>query len=1092
MSPAIRLSLALLIGCFIPALVHGQTTALSIKSQPGDFVANGAEHLFTPADGFTFSINRFTFGGGFWVHVYRSAPPTLSWAVNLNGGGQPLEQRSYPYAISNGRTFPELSIGGGGRGCQSFGRFDVLEVVYDASGNIQRLAIDAEQHCTASSSAALFMALRYNSTISSLEPFGGNYPRSELHLTPPTNGRIVGVGIDCGGGSSACTQTYSGPQTVTLTAIPDPGFIFTGWSGRCSGSESVTLTVSIVTTCGVSFGLPDPPVPWTALFFDSTPGDYIGLGQRSVYTAENSVWHVSRQIVGTLANFSIITLEGDEEVGMHIGFDTTAGPVIAPGTYVDADNVPPRLVSVSKASRGCSSSTNSMTIHEWEVDTNGLPIRVAADIEQRCPSTAPPLRLSLRYNSTVPVPLRAVALQQTPASPSRFGQPLTWTATGAPGGGVEYSFWIRRAGAAWREVRPYGVSNTHSWTPAYADIGDHEIQVRARRIGSALEVTDTRSFTVSLGRTPGVRGVSTTSPLPLPAGASITWSTSTDSGEKPTHYQFWLRDAAGWRMVQDYSSNSAYTWQTTAADVGSYALQVWVRNSDSPAAYESFGSVTFDVRTPDPLTVALRPASASAPPWPRGARVTWVALARGGVGPLQYRYWIRDPAGLWTIARDYTPDPTLVWTPDTAGSYQVQVWVKNAGSIATWDAYHGAAAEVKNNEPIAVRWSNAPAGSPKAGRLHYWQAEASGGSSGPLEYQFWRYDGKSGAWAIVQPWSVRRQYFWTPTTSDIGQYSLQVWVRNAGSSASYDAWLSTSFTVVDQQPVTRVDVSTDASFPAPAYVQLRWRGSSDSPDAQYRFWVRHPAGNWTMIRDYLSYDDAVFTPTSPGAYVLEVWARRGTSTASYEAYATSVFEVASDTAPLRLAALEAEPALALATEGFRINWTARTSGGGSSTQFKFLLYEESTNEWTVVRDWHIASTLVWVPARAGRYAMQVLVRPAGSTDAHVDARSAGTFTVAPAAANAPAWIALDRVSPVPAREPVTITAGVAAAGEFEYRFTLYWEMFGTTTVLQDWSTSSTSVWTPITPGPYRVLVTVRRPGGQFADATVSTSTTIVQ
>lgn len=1086
-----RACVLILLGCAVPAVVQGQTTALYVKSQPGDFVASGAEYLYTPADGVTASVNRFTFGGGIWVHFFRSAPH-VSWSVNLNGGGQPLQQRSYPYAVSNGRTFPELSIGGAGRGCQGFGRFEVLEVVYDTSGNIQRLAVDAEQHC-AGANAALFMALRYNSTISSLEPFGGNYPRYELHLTPPVNGRIVGDGIDCGGGAASCTQTFSGPQTAALTAIPDPGFIFTGWSGRCSGPESLTVTVNIVTTCGVTFGLSDPPAPWTALLWDSSPGDYIGLGQRSVYTPENSVWTVSRQIVGTLANFSVTTLEGDEEVGMHIGFDTSAGPVIAPGTYVDTDNAFPTLVSVSKASRGCGSNFNSMTIHEWEVDANGLPTRVAADIEQRCPSTAPPLHLSLRYNSTVPVPLRAVALQQAPASPTRFGTPLTWTATAAPGGGAEHSFWIRRAGAAWREVQPYGLSSTFSWTPAYADIGDHEIQVRARRTGTALEVTDTRSFTVSLGRTPAVRGLSTSSPLPLPAGATVSWFTSVNSGEKPTHYQFWRRDAGGWRMVQDYGPSSSYTWQTTAADAGSYALQVWVRNSDSPAAYESYSGVTFDVRQPDPLSVTLQSSSASAQPWPAGARITWVALARGGVGPLEYRYWIRDPAGLWSMVRDYATDPTFPWTPATPGTYSVQVWVRNAGSIASWDAYQASVVDISPGGPITVRWAAAPAGPVTAGHKHYWQAEARGGTAGPLEYQFWRYSAQSGAWSIVQPWGATRQFFWTPTTAEAGQYALQVWVRNAGSSAPYDAWLGASFDVVDQRPVTNVRVSTDATFPAPASVPITWRATADSPDAQYCFWVRFPAGNWAMIRDYSPLNTATLMPTSQGTYALQVWARRGTSTAAYEAYAESgVFEVRNNAAPLRITSLDVEPGLASATQLFPIHWTTQTSGGATAMQFKFLVFEESSGQWTVGRDWSVSPTFDWVPPRAGRHAVQALVRPTGSSEPYTDTRTSPTFTVAAAAANVPAWIALDRLSPVAAREPVTISAGASAAGEFEYRFTLYWETFNITTVLQDWSTSATTVWTPLTAGPYRAQVTIRRAGSLTSIATVSTPTTIVQ
>ena len=161
-------------------------------------------------------------------------------------------------------------------------------------------------------------------------------------------------------------------------------------------------------------------------------------------------------------------------------------------------------------------------------------------------------------------------------------------------------------------------------------------------------------------------------------------------------------------------------------------------------------------------------------------------------------------------------------------------------------------------------------------------------------------------------------------------------------------------------------------------------------------------------------------------------------------------------------------------------------------QFKFLVYEAARDEWTVAKDWSISPTFDWVPSRAGHHAVQALVRPAGSTAAFTDAITSPTFAVSAATANLPAWIALDRLSPLSAAQPVTVSAGPTVPGDFEYRFTLVWETFFTTTVLQDWSRSATTVWRPLTPGTYRVQVTLRRAGSPTAVATVATQTVIVQ
>ena len=67
--------------------------------------------------------------------------------------------------------------------------------------------------------------------------------------------RSTPAGISCG---SACTAYFTTGTTVTLTADPEPGWSFGGWTGACSGTGMCTVTMNAAQSVGADF-LPPPP-----------------------------------------------------------------------------------------------------------------------------------------------------------------------------------------------------------------------------------------------------------------------------------------------------------------------------------------------------------------------------------------------------------------------------------------------------------------------------------------------------------------------------------------------------------------------------------------------------------------------------------------------------------------------------------------------------------------------------------------------------------------------------------------------------------------------------------------------------------------
>jgi len=170
----------------------------------------------------------------------------------------------------------------------------------------------------------------------------------------------------------------------------------------------------------------------------------------------------------------------------------------------------------------------------------------------------------------------------------------------------------------------------------------------------------------------------------LAAGVAHTWTAETNGGVGPLQYQFWRLDADGWHLAQPYGPSASYTWTPTVANQGAHALQVWVRNAGSPAAYDAWTGLTFDVAGPAPLAITALTASGTPA---IGVPVTWTAVATGGVGPRQYQFWRLDSDG-WHLAQDYSASASYTWTP-TPGTHAIQVWVRSAGSVTAYDAWAG-------------------------------------------------------------------------------------------------------------------------------------------------------------------------------------------------------------------------------------------------------------------------------------------------------------------------------------------------------------------------------------------------------------------
>jgi FtsP/CotA-like multicopper oxidase with cupredoxin domain len=239
-----------------------------------------------------------------------------------------------------------------------------------------------------------------------------------------------------------------------------------------------------------------------------------------------------------------------------------------------------------------------------------------------------------------------------------------------------------------------------------------------------------------------------------------------------------LTAAAGATTAQDPVPTAGPYYYRIRAN-GSAASSGWTNGSPFPVTAPPT-PVSLTTSTPQPVSV--------------GTPMTWSANATGGVAPLQYQFWLTGPGIGWMVIQDYSAASSVVWTPSIPGVYRIQAFIRNNGSTAAFDAVTSAIQfSIVGTGPLTpISLTSSVAFPSNVGTAMTWTATAVGGSS-PLQYQFWLNVPGVG-WTILQDYSTASTALWTPGVA--GVYRIQTYIRNAGSTAAFDATTSAiAFTI---------------------------------------------------------------------------------------------------------------------------------------------------------------------------------------------------------------------------------------------------------------------------------------------------------
>ncbi len=458
-----------------------------------------------------------------------------------------------------------------------------------------------------------------------------------------------------------------------------------------------------------------------------------------------------------------------------------------------------------------------------------------------------------------------------------------------------------------------------------------------------------------------------------------------------------------------------------------------------------------------PLTVTeVTPSSAAAK---TGETITWTASAAGGIGTLQYCFYLyRDGAIIQKTG--YGSAASARYTAAEAGIYQAKVFVKDsAGSSAS--SMSGKTTVQAAAAPLEITGVTLNATGTAPGATLTWTASAAGGS-GTLRYNFYIY--QDGAVIQKTGYTTAKTASWT--AADAGKYSVKVYVKDAAGTVVTQ---NSGSTVIANPaaPLAVSSVAADKTSAAPGET-ITWTAAATGGTGtlRYNFYI-YKDGAVIRKTGYTTAKTASWTAADAGKYSVKVYVKD--AAAAVVTQSGGIVTVAAPAGPLAVTGITADKTGA--APGDTITWTAAAAGGSGALRYCFYVYKDGA----VVQKtgYGSAASLRYTAAEAGRYQVKVFVKD--STGAAVSAMSGNTVVGADAGSPLTvAAITADKTSAA-AGDTITWTASASGSGTLRYCFYVYRD--GAVVQKTGYGTAKTLRFTADSAGVYQVKVFVKDAAG---------------
>jgi hypothetical protein len=292
---------------------------------------------------------------------------------------------------------------------------------------------------------------------------------------------------------------------------------------------------------------------------------------------------------------------------------------------------------------------------------------------------------TMQSNSVIAGPHCTTAdLTSSLASPQLLGTQLQFSAASAGCPNPMYQFFVQHPNGGWETGKRFG-GDSWTWDTALYLLGTYKVRVWANQSGDSSGAEAFADFTITLTEPPPCTSAALSPSKPSQPAGSIVNFTASATGCPVPLYEYWIQYPSGkWVMLQSFSANAAWSWNTWGLQPAKYTIRVWANHpGHSKQSYEVFATST--VTLTGCISAAVSPALGSATVW---TPVTFTASAIGCPSPV-YEFWVQDTAGKWHRMTGFGGD-TWTWNHVgwAKGVYHIRVWVNQQGAyMGTYETY---------------------------------------------------------------------------------------------------------------------------------------------------------------------------------------------------------------------------------------------------------------------------------------------------------------------------------------------------------------------------------------------------------------------